>query len=102
MSQTFDAIVFDSNSMGFKVRMDSTLRKLGITFITCYDEWLEINFRGGYRVTVSYPESIDALSDAVESGLRLRTELFESNIRTISYYISDYLEEIKAALKHTK
>lgn len=63
---------------------------------------MEIEFRGDYRLIIQYPENIDDLANAVESELRLRTELFESNIQTIKGYISENLEQMKGALKQIK
>lgn len=101
MTLLTDVIVFESDKH-FKLRIDSSLRKLGVIFITCYKDWMEIEFRGDFGLIIQYPENIDDLPDAVESELRLRTELFESNIQTIKAYISKNLELIKGALKQTK
>lgn len=63
---------------------------------------MTINFRGEIVCNVDYPENMVNLQESVESELRLRTELFESNIRTIGSYISEYGGLIKNALKQMK
>lgn len=99
---SFDNIVFGPNNKSFKLRIDSALRKLGVIFIECHRDCMTINFRGEIVCNVDYPENMVNLQESVESELRLRTELFESNIRTIGSYISEYGGLIKNALKQMK
>jgi hypothetical protein len=81
------------------VRIDSTLRKLGIIDITCQSNMMEIGLRGmDVGVIIHYPDNLDHLPDAVEDEVRLQTPLYESNIQTIRNYIGEYLELIKGAL----
>ena len=102
MSLIIDKIVFISEDV-FKVRIDSSLRKLGIIDITCYSDRMEIGLRGdGLRITINYPDDLDYLPDAVEEEVRFQSSYFESNIQTIKDYISENLELIKSALKETK
>lgn len=97
-----DNIVFGPNNKSYMLRIDSALRKLGVTFIECHRDYMTISFRGECVCNVHYPENMDNIQECIESELRLRTELFESNIRTIGSYISEYLGEIKVALKQIK
>jgi hypothetical protein len=60
------------------------------------------NFRGEVVCIVYYPDNMDNLQEYVESELRLRTELFESNIRVIGSYISECGGQINNALKQIK
>lgn len=99
---SLDKIVLDPDNKSFMLRIDAALRKLGITYITCNKDHLVISFRGGYSVIVDYPNNMDDLHDAIESELKLGTELFESNIQTISCYISGFGDQIKSALKQIK
>ena len=102
MSLIIDKIVFISEDV-FKVRIDSSLRKLGIIDITCYKEWMNIGLRGDdVGIRIEYPDDLDYLSDAVEEEVRFQTSYYESNIQTIRGYISENLELIKSALKETK
>jgi len=102
MSLIINKIVFISDDI-FKVRIDSTLRKLGIIDITCYSDRMEIGTRGDEaRITINYPKDLDYLSDAVEEEVRFQTSYYESNIQTIRDYISENLELIKRALKQIK
>ena len=98
MSHLSDVIVFTSDNY-FMVRIDSTLRKLGIIDVTCHSNRMEIGLRNEeVGVMIRYPENLDYLPDAVEEEMRLQTPLYESNIQTIRYYIYENLEQIKQAL----
>jgi hypothetical protein len=99
MGYSFGNIVFGPNNKSFMLRIDSALRKLGVTFIECHKDYMTINFRGEGICNVYYPDNMDNLQESIESELRLRTELFESNIRTIGSYISDHGGQINSALK---
>lgn len=102
MSYLSDVIVFTSNNH-FMVRIDSTLRKLGIIVITCQSNRMEIDLRGmEVGVIIHYPDNLDHLPDAVEDEVRLQTPLSESNIQTIRGYISQNLKPIKVAIKQIK
>lgn len=102
MSLIIDKIVFISEDV-FKVRIDSSLRKLGIIDITCYKSWMDIGLRGDeVSISIEYPDDLDYLSDAVEEEVRFQTSYYESNIQTIKGYISENLELIKSALKQIK
>lgn len=102
MSYLSDVIVFTSNNH-FMVRINSTLRKLGIIDITCHSSKMEIGLRGmEVGVIIYYPDNLDHLPDAVEEEVRLLTPLSESNIQTIRYHIYENLEEIKDALNQIK
>lgn len=81
------------------VRIDSTLRKLGIIDITCQSNRMEIGLRGmEVGVIIHYPDNLDYLPDAVEEEVRLQTPLYEFGIQTIRNYIGEYLKLIKGAL----
>jgi hypothetical protein len=102
VSLIIDKIVFISGDV-FKLRIDSTLRKLGIIDITCYKEWMNIGLRGDdVGIRIEYPDDLDYLSDAIEEEVRFQTSYYESNVRTIRYYIDENLELIKTALKQIK
>jgi hypothetical protein len=102
MSLIINKIVYIYDDV-FKVRIDSTLRKLGIIDISCYSDRMEIGLRGeDAGIRIDYPDDIDYLSDAVEEEVRFQTFYYESNIQTIKGYISENLELIKAALKQIK
>lgn len=100
MSYLSNVIVFISN-IEFMVRINPSLRKLGIIDITCKKSWMEIELRDEYRITIHYPKNLDHLPDAVEEEVRLLTPLYESNIQTIRYHIYENLEQIKQALRQT-
>jgi hypothetical protein len=102
MSYLSDVIVFTSNNH-FMLRINSTLRKLGIIDITCHKTWMQIGLRGeDVDIIIHYPDNLDHLPDAVEEEVRLQTPLYESNIQTIRDYISQNLKPIKVAIKQIK
>lgn len=102
MSYLSNPIVFTSKNQ-FMVRISSTLRKLGIIDIKCHKSWMEIGLRGeDMGVIIHYPDNLDFLADAVEEEVRLQTQLYESNIQTIRYYIDENLEQIKNALNQIR
>ncbi|HET6589681.1 MAG TPA: hypothetical protein VFG45_05910 [Candidatus Nitrosocosmicus sp.] len=102
MSYLSNPIVFTSDK-NFMVRINSTLRKLGIIDIKCHKSWMEIGLRGeDVGVIIHYPENLDYLADVVEEEVRLQTQLFESNIQTIRYFVDENLEQIKQALNQIK
>jgi len=84
------------------LRIDSTLRKLDVISITCHKDHLKISCRGDEGIVVYYPKAMDNLQESIQSELRLYTELFESNIRTIGCYVSENVGQIKSALTQIK
>lgn len=84
------------------LRINPALRKLGATYVTCHEDHMTNTFGGGAEVIVDYLNNMDDLSNIMESELRSSTELYQSNIQHISYYVSDYGEQIKNALKQPK
>ena len=98
----FGNIVSTTSNQTFMLRINSALRKLGVISVTCHKDHLTIYCRGNKRIDIHYPENMDNLQDSIESELRLQTELFESNIRTIGCYISEYAGQIKRALTQIK
>lgn len=102
ISNSLDKITFSPNNKSFRLRIDSTLRKLGVISIECHRDHMTINFRGEVACNIDYPENIEDLQDSIESGLRLKTELFESNIQTIGSYISENIGQIRVALEQIR
>ena len=97
MSLIINKIVFIAEDV-FKVRIDSSLRKLGIIDITCHKDWMNIGLRGDEAgISIEYPDDLDYLPDVVEEEVRFQTSYYESNIQTLKDYISENLEQIKCS-----
>jgi hypothetical protein len=75
MSLAINKIVFIYDDV-FKVRIDSTLRKLGIIDITCHSNIMNKGLRGDeVGITIDYSDDLDYLPDAVEEEVRFQLVL---------------------------
>jgi hypothetical protein len=93
-----DVIIRDSDKQ-FRLRINGFLRSIGVSQIIGTEEYLEIEFIGGHSITVFYANELGSLPKAVESQLLLEMQLSIKNIYNIKYYIKDYIDEIKEAVK---
>lgn len=101
MSELLDVIVRDSNKQ-FRLRLVPSLRRLGIFQIIGTKDYLDIDFIGGDRVTILYPNEFKSLPDVIESELLLQTKLSVRDVDNIKYFVKDYIEEIKEEIKELK
>jgi hypothetical protein len=81
------------------VRIDRSLRRLGVSQIISTKDHLEIGFTGGYGVMVPYCKKLNDLLEAIEKALLLETELSPKQIDNIRFYVNDHIEEIENTLK---
>jgi hypothetical protein len=94
-----DIIVKDSAKQ-FRLRIDGYLRTIGVFQIIGTKAYIEIEFINGHSVIVPYPDNLEKLHDAIESGLLLlETPSSQRQIDNIRFYVNEYIEEIEMTLE---
>lgn len=88
MTQEYeDSLVWDSNGTSFRLKIDADMRRAGIGQVRCYEEYLDIEFIGGYDVRITYPSNMNNLREEIEYKLRLETSLPNKNIQYSIFYL---------------
>jgi hypothetical protein len=82
MANSHPLIVRNSDKQ-FRLRIDSTLRSLGVIQIICNSDFMDIEFSGEFVVTIHYPDNIEELREVIEAELVLQTRLSKIGIDKI-------------------